>query len=301
MTGKALGGLLLALSLGLAACSTDDLPFIGKAAATLDGHTVSMSDYKVRLKLYQDAYKLDQAAQPSPGPALDSAAGKHSEQQLEDRAVRDLVDEIVVRDDAGKNGISVSDDDVNKELDRLKKAYDDQAAQATGKPRTFNEELTREGYTLDRFRDQLRDRFYEQRLENKMAHARADIALKQLKAGKDFAEVAKTYSDSTASQANSEFTLAAGDLTTIDPKVKPAIDALQPGQLSDSVAVGQNGLWIFRLISRDAGGVKMNGIFIVAPEIELYRAAVRPKWFSDHVSALERAAHVHYNVGTRAG
>lgn len=302
MTGRALKGLLVALTVVLGACSTDDLPLIGKPAASLDGHTVSMADYKTRLKLYQDAYKLDQSAQPSPGPSLDSAAGKHTEQQLEDRAVRDLVDEIVIRDDAGKEGIKVTDDDVNAEVDRLRTAYDQQAAQSTSatKPPTFNQELQREGYSIDRFRDQLRDRFYEQRLENKMANARANNALAQIKGGKDFAEVARTYNDSASGQSNSEFTLGASDFSSIDPKVRPAIDALQPGQLADKVAVGSNGLWIFKLISRDANGVRMMGIFIVAPEISVYRASLRPKWFSDHISGLERAAHVKYNVGSRA-
>ncbi|MGH9581548.1 MAG: peptidylprolyl isomerase [Bryobacteraceae bacterium] len=82
------------------------------------------------------------------------------------------------------------------------------------------------------------------------ARARAEDIEKKLKAGANFATLARTDSD------NPESASKGGDLGTIDldapnlpPTIKTAVAALPPGQLSDPVQV-RGGFYIFKVISR---------------------------------------------------
>ncbi len=82
------------------------------------------------------------------------------------------------------------------------------------------------------------------------ARAKADDLEKKLKAGSDFATLARTESDNQASAANG------GDLGVVnasDPRlpasIKTALANLQPGQISDPVRI-PNGFYIFKVVSR---------------------------------------------------
>jgi peptidyl-prolyl cis-trans isomerase C len=82
------------------------------------------------------------------------------------------------------------------------------------------------------------------------ARAKADDLEKKLKAGSDFATLARTESDNQASAANG------GDLGVVnsnDPRlpasIKTALANLQPGQISEPVRI-PNGFYIFKVVSR---------------------------------------------------
>ena len=78
--------LLVAVGL-LSGCSLEDAPLLGKPAASMDGHTVSMSEYRLRLKVEQDLYKTTR-----------------TDQQEQDIAIRSLVDPVLVDDEASRKG-----------------------------------------------------------------------------------------------------------------------------------------------------------------------------------------------------
>ena len=81
---KALHGLLLAAVLGLAACSTENLPIVGRPAASYDNGSVKMADYKLRLKVLQENYRKQKQAQGEVKfPSLDGPAGRNNEVILE--------------------------------------------------------------------------------------------------------------------------------------------------------------------------------------------------------------------------
>jgi hypothetical protein len=300
-------GLLLAAVLGLAACSTDDWPVIGKPAASFDGGSIKMSDYKLRLTVLQENYKKQTTSQGAASyPALDSPAGRANETTLETEAVQDLVDAILIQREAQKRGINVSESDINGQVDPFRKNYDTQAAteRAAGKStRSFNDYLNSLGYSLDRLREEVRTRLYEQRLEDQLAQARKASALTAIKANQDLSTVAKKYSDDVASAGSGGgLSLHGKDLVNV-PSLKPAIDALQqPGAASSDFVRADDGFYFFKLASRDAAAdlVKLQYVYIYDPKPELYSITKRPKWLIDLIGQMEKQAHVKYNVGSKA-
>jgi parvulin-like peptidyl-prolyl isomerase len=283
----------LVLVLSCAACSTNDLPLIGKPAASFDGHSISVADYQTRLKLYQKLYDTQRKTSASPQPTLDSPAGRKSELSLEDRAVRDLVDEQLVRDDADRNKVSISDAEVQTEVDNFRKQVKTEA--------DFQKFLNDYGYTLDLIKQQIRARLIEVKLENKLATARTDQALASLQKGTAFADVAKQLSDDASSKdKGGEIKLTADNLANLDTAVKPAIDAMQPGDTSKQAIRGVNGFYIFKLVSRDAAGLTLDVVYINAPDKDHYRLTARPDWFTAHITDLEGKAHIKYYVGSHA-
>src|SRR3984893_12424123 len=166
-------GLLLAAVVGLAACSTEDMPVIGKSAATFDGGSIKMSDYRLRLKVMQENYrKQTQSQGEQKYPSIDSPAGRDNEATLETEAVQDLVDAVLVQREAEKSGITVTEDDINKQVDPFRATYDAQAAQQRQQglaAPSFNAYLNTLGYSLDRLGEEVRARIYEQRVEARIA------------------------------------------------------------------------------------------------------------------------------------
>ena len=81
-------GSLVALA-ALSGCSLEDAPLVGKPAASMDGHTISMSDYRLRLKVEQDLY-----------------TNTRTESQKEDLAIRSLVDEQLLASEAASNAMT---------------------------------------------------------------------------------------------------------------------------------------------------------------------------------------------------
>ena len=295
-------GLALAAVVGLAACSTEDMPVIGKSAATFDGGSIKMSDYRLRLKVLQENYrKQTQSQGEQKFPSIDSPAGRDNETTLETEAVQSLVDAVLVQREAEKYGIGVTEDDSNKQVDPVRANYDVAAAQQRQQGATaptFNAYLNSLGYSLDRLREQVRSRIFEQRLEAKLALQRKAAALAALKSGADIAAVAKKYSDDIASvNAASTLSLRTKDIAGV-PQLKPAIEALQPGQSSPDFAQADDGYYFFKLTSRDADTTKMQYLYIYDPKPELYSNAKRPKWLVDLIRQREKEAHVKYSVGS---
>ena len=297
-------GLLLAALLGLAACSTEDLPVLGKAAATYDNGKVTMADYKLRLKLLQENYRKQEQQQGEVKyPSLDGPAGRPNEAILETEAVQDLVDAALIQRQAEQRGITVSEDDINKAVDPFRTNYNTLAAQQTaaGKPtQSFNDYLNSLGFSLDQLRTQVRARIFEQRIEDKMALQREAAALTMLKQGADIGDVAKKYSDDTGSAGTGGvLQLKTSDLVNV-PSLKPTLDGLQPGGTTPDFVRVDDGFYYFKLISRDATSTKMQYVYVYDPKPELYTAAKREQWFIDAIKGWEQAAHVKYSVGSRA-
>ncbi len=304
MLKKPAVGLVLAGAVALAACSTEDLPIVGRPAAAFDGGNIKMADYQLRLKVLQENYrKQTQSQGEQKYPSLDSPAGRQNETVLETEAVQDLVDAVLIERQAQQRGIGVTEDDINKQVDPFRANYNTLAAQQTqaGKPTlSFNDYLNSLGYSLDQLRQQVRSRVFEQRLEDRMATQREVAALAMLRQGTDVGIVAKKYSDDTSSASTGgNLTLKSKDLANV-PTLKPTLDALQPGQSSADFVRVDDGFYYFKLVSRDADNTKMQYVYVYDPKPALYTTAKREKWFIDAITTWEQQAHVKYHVGSHA-
>ena len=281
--------LVMAAVVLLAGCSLEDAPLVGKPAASMDGHTISMSDYKARLRVEQDLYKKTK-----------------TDQQEQDIAIRSLVDEVLIDDEAGRKGLSVTDDEVNKAIDFQRNAYNQAATvqklqNPTGAaPPDFNTFLRNEGYDIDKLRESVKHILLEQKVEHKMAQNRADQAFRALQSGTAITDVAKQYSDLASASAGGQESIDSSHLASGDPRLQPALNILQPGDTSKSVVQGANGFYIFKLLTRDENGITADIVYISAPDATLYTPKFRPQWFADFVKGLEDNAHVKYAVGSKA-
>src|SRR5258708_14713638 len=137
MLKKPAVGLVLAGAVALAACSTEDLPIVGRPAAAFDGGNIKMADYQLRLKVLQENYrKQTQSQGEQKYPSLDSPAGRQNETVLETEAVQDQRDAVPIEPHAQQRGIGGTEDDINKQVDPFPANYNTLAAQQTqaGKP-----------------------------------------------------------------------------------------------------------------------------------------------------------------------
>lgn len=278
----------IAALIALSGCSLEDAPLIGKPAASMDGHTVSMTDYRLRLKVEEDLYQ-----------------DKRTTSQKEDLAIRSLVDEQLIANEAASKGLSVSDDEVNKEIEFQRRTYATnrdlyrQRYPTRPAPPDFNTFLRTEGYDVDRLRESVKRILLEQKVEHKQAQNRADTAYRALKSGMPITDVAKRYSDLNSASAGGQVKVDSTQLATTDARLQPALNTLQPGETS-KVVEGANGFYIVKLLTRDENGITANIVFIAAPQPELYTPKFRPQWFEDFVKGLEDNAHVQYHVGPKA-
>lgn len=279
---------LLAVVAVIAGCSLGDVPLIGRPAATIDGHSISMTDYRQRLKVEQDLYKHTK-----------------TESQEEDIAIKSLVDELLIDDEAARKGLSVSDDEVNKAIDVQRTTYERLSALQRAQhpelpaPPDFNTFLRKEGYDVDRLRESVKHILLEQKVEHKQAQNRADSAYREIRGGASITDVAKKYSDAASGATGGGEKVASTDLASGDSKLRPALNTLQPGDTS-KVVEGLNGFYIFKLLTRTDTGITANVIYITAPAANLYSPKLRPAWFRDFVKGLEDNAHVKYSVGSKA-
>jgi parvulin-like peptidyl-prolyl isomerase len=171
-----------------------------------------------------------------------------------------MIDDLLVLQDAAKQGVAVSDAEVEAEIQK--------GISTAGGQAKFEEQLKREGQTLDDARSTVRVQLLYQKMIAKVAgnlqtseqvHARhilvnsagvAQALLQQLRGGADFGQLAQQASLDTTTQANG------GDLgwfprgKLIAKELEDAAFALQPGQMSE-VVQSALGYHIVQTLERD--------------------------------------------------
>jgi foldase protein PrsA len=206
------GVLVLAMT---AACSNKDV------IAIVNGKSISKSEIDTQLAQLKTSY-----------PQLFSGAdGKQRESEFRTRLLDNSINQVLVEQEATKQGITVSDADIQKEVDALKKRFPTDAA--------FQDALKKNNMTVDKLKEQEKVTLLTQRLMEKVSkggavtdaamkdyfkqnpdmftdkaavHAKhilfdekdkatAEKVLAQLKTGGDFAALAKQYSKDPGSAA----------------------------------------------------------------------------------------------------
>ncbi len=246
------------------------------AVAEVNGKVITKEDLDNKIEDLKAQYG-SQGGFPQPGTAEYS--------QFEKQVVDELVTEQVIWFEADKMGLTVSEDDVNKQVDQIK--------QSTGGEQQFQQALAQQNMSLDRLKDNIRKGLLYQKVFNQITknapqvtdaqaqayynqnqsdpqfqkpetrHVRhilvADQATAQkikaqLAAGADFTALAKQYSTDTSTKDKG------GDLGDVpsqnsgfDPAFEQAMDKLGPGQISDPVHT-QYGWHIIQVLSVEPAG-----------------------------------------------
>jgi len=287
--GVALRRVVLLLVLGaLSAC---DAPTVGLAhaapAAVVDGHEISMKTYQARLEVsrHRDPFAGIPEAIPSPAPT----------QRLEDFTIEQLVREEIVRQEAEKRGLTVSDRAVQSRIDSLRTRAGSAA---------FSAALSRNGFTDDSFRAYERALLTEVALIQAMAKDRAGSAAQELKSGHAFAAVAARWSDDTGtfSRGGDSGWLRPDEIP--EPALAAAVQSLETGSVTGIIQTNR-GEVIATVMERRADQVHLAVILVLAPAVDLFGPIGTPTWFTksidDREAALRRAGRIDVKVARHAG
>lgn len=247
------------LTLGATACGGDEAPTaedVPAGAIALVGDTeIPRAEFDALLERAKRGLK----AQNQPFPKT----GTPEYQDLKTRAVSFLIQRYQFRAEAEEMGVEVSDEDIDKELEKIKKDS------FGGDEKKFQAALKSEGLTEEEARAELRDRLIQERLYEKVTKeieisdkeiddyyeknkkqfsqpasrtvrhilvktkAQADELHGQLENGGNFAALAKQHStDKSSAKSGGKIPVTQG--STVPPFDKVAFD-LETGELSDPV------------------------------------------------------------------
>jgi parvulin-like peptidyl-prolyl isomerase len=222
-------------------------------AALVNGEYVFLADYERRVAQYEDAL-LVQGLDPV------SAEGQTQLAQVRQDVLESLIDYILIEQGAASLGVSLSEEELEAQVEADIAAGGGQAA--------FEEWLQATGQTRDDYKEMLRQSLLSQRVlevfaadvpaEVEQVHARHIMAdseaeaqeiLSLLQGGNDFVALARERSTDLATRENG------GDLGwfprgLVAPELENAAFALQPGQFSGIVVMGE-GFHIIQVVERE--------------------------------------------------
>lgn len=201
--------------------------------ARTGGNFVMYEDYLFELRHYVHYYENQQELD------FNTELGKRQLAEFKRRALDKVIDDAYTEQLAKANNISVSNQEVDDQITIIRNQN-----RLGGSEKVFEDVLKDFwGWSVNDFKRSLRQQLLAQKV---VAHldaetrARADAALGQLKAGKDFAAVAKKYSEDPATKDNGgEFGFpidqANRDLTA---QTTDALFRLKPGTYSGVINIG---------------------------------------------------------------
>jgi parvulin-like peptidyl-prolyl isomerase len=287
--GFALRRVVLVLVLGgaMSACDAPAVALSEQAAAVVDGHEISMKTYQARLEVsrHRDPFAGIPEAIPSPAPA----------QRLEDFTIAQLVREEIVRQEAAKRGLSVSDHALQSRIDALR---------AHAGAAVFSAALSRNGFTDDSFRAYERALLTEVALIQAMAKDRAGTAAQELKSGHAFAAVAARWSDDTGTFSRGGDTGWLRPAEILEPALAAAVQSLKTGSVTGVVQTNRGDV-IATVLERRADQVHLAVILVLAPAVDEFGPLGTPTWFTksidDREAALRGAGKIDLKVARHAG
>jgi len=255
----ALCGALLIGALGASGCSNKNV------VAKVNGATISTDSLNQQLEQLKKQYPNMFTGADGEGRLLD----------FKQRLLDNIINQKLVEQAAKDKGISVSDADVQKQIDQLRAGFKDQAQ--------FDAALKSAGMTVEGLKTQIRNQLVTQKLIESLSasskvseadiqayydknkdqflqkaakkasqilfkpedKATAEKVLAQVKAGDDFGALAKKYSVDTASASKG------GDLgyptSAYVPEFQAALDKLKKGQTTSALVQTPFGWHIIRV------------------------------------------------------
>jgi hypothetical protein len=253
---------------------------------SVNGHLVSYNDYLFELNTYKN-YLVSQGGQNGqPAVNFNTASGKAQLKQIKQQVLSQLKTNAVVTQLAADKKVKVSNKEINDEVSKLSK-------QAGGDAKLKQVLQQVYGWNLGDLKRKLRFQLLQQKLQTAVtsdpkalaqAKAKAQDVLNQVKAGGDFATLAKKYSMDSGTASNG------GDLgffdstSGLDQTFYNAAAALQPGQVSDLVKT-QFGFHIIKVVEKD--GAKIHAAHILIQPVDFN------SYLNDQVKKAKSSVYVH--------
>lgn len=239
--------------------------------AKTGGTWISYESYLFELRRNIHYYQTQQ------GSDFSTEGGKYQLKRLKQQAMDQVVQDAYVKQLAAKNGVSVSDRQVDRQLALVR-----QQNRLGNNNRVFREVLNEFwGWNEADFKRELRQQLLKQAVVAKLdtqTTGKAAATLKQLKGGADFAEVAKQVSDDPSTKGGggqypAEISAADRELA---PAVTEALFKLKPGQVSDVVNTGYT-LEILKVLEGGPQKVKAAHIQFNLKDVNTYVKPLQDK------------------------
>ncbi|MFO0862915.1 MAG: peptidylprolyl isomerase [Candidatus Saccharibacteria bacterium] len=232
-------------------------------------NTVTYNDYLFELASIEKFYQ-------SQNQDLTSAEGKAKLAQLKNDLITQLENNLLIQQQAKQMGITVTNKEVDDQFNQLV-----QNAGGLDKVKATLDKLY--GWSVDDFKQKIRDSLLQQKVGNKIttdeslnapAKAQAEDILKQIQGGADFATLAKQYSqDGSAANGGDLGLFSKGQL---DPDFEAAAFALQPGQTSGIVKT-QYGYHIIKVTDKQGDQIRASHILIKGIDLDSWLRDQRAK------------------------
>jgi foldase protein PrsA len=232
--------LLATLALAAAGCGSGSKEVPGDAVAVVGNEEISKADFDLVMERARQTYQ--QQRRPFP------RAGTQQYRLLQNQALQFLVQQAEYRQEAENMDIELSDEDIDKRVEQIKKQY------FGGSEKRYQEHLKRQKLTDDQVRNDVEQQLIAEKIYNKLTSdvkvpdediaayynehkadfkqaesrevrhilvpakkkALADQIYAELKGGADFAKLAKKYStDTTTKNQGGKLTVTRG--STVAP------------------------------------------------------------------------------------
>ncbi|MBS3955988.1 MAG: peptidylprolyl isomerase [Clostridiales bacterium] len=293
----------VALFTGVAACGSEDI------AARVNGEEITRAELDAQVERLRVQY----------GDMFEGENGDALLLDFQRSLLASMIDAILMRKAAEERGISVTDAEIDEQVEGIKAGIED-----------FDAALTEANMTLEDLRDQLRDQLVAQKLIEEIAgsegvtaeeiaayyeentdqfteaaatnaahilfdaadKATAERVLAEIRAGGDFAALAKEHSKD-GSGANG------GDLGWADPnqyvpQFKDALGKLEEGEVSDLVE-SEFGWHIIKLLgTREASVQPLTEVTTLIEQMILQDR--NTEVFQEFVAELRAAAEIEYVI-----
>lgn len=226
---------------------TQVVPF---PVARMGGRFVAYENYLFELRHYTHYYQTQLKT---------DFTDEKNKQQLEEfkkRALSKVVDDALIKKIAKEKGITVSNREIDDQITVLRNQN------RLGSNDKVFEDVLKDywGWSLRDFKRSLKQELLTQKVITSLDtgnQKRADAALAELKAGADFAAVAKKYSDDPSSKDNGGEIGFAIDKTSrdISPASTEALFKLKPGEITGIINTGY-GLEILKNIETNGDKIR---------------------------------------------
>ena len=240
---------------------TQVLPFpIARAGSNF----VSYENYLFELRHYVHYYETQQKID------FNSDSGKQQLEAFRKVALNNVIDDAYIKQLADQNKITVSDKELNDEIQLLR------GQNRLGSSDAVFEDVLREfwGWSIDDFKRELKAQLLAQKVVSALdagAHDRAKVVLTRVTNGEDFGALAKIYSEdpSTKDSGGDYGAAITKSNRDLSPQVVDALFKLQAGQAS-AIVETPLGLEILKVREIDGDSVRASHIFIKFNDAKTY-------------------------------
>ncbi len=219
--------------------ATQVIPF---PIARQGGRFIAYENYLFEVRRYKHYYENQQKLD------FNTDYGQQQLAEYKKRALEKVINDAYIKQIAKEKKVTVSDREIEDQITLLRNQ------ERLGGSNDVLEDVLGEYFGWDRadFKRYARDNLLRQKVLAVLdtdTQGRAQNAKEELDAGKDFAEVAKSYSDDVTTKENGGLFgfLIEKSSRDITPQTLEAIFKLQPGQVSGIINTG-NSLEIYKLI-----------------------------------------------------